>query len=134
MLLRLFGASIGHGCRMKPFIHVTSPWMLHIGDHCWLGERVWIDNLTNVFIGDNVCISQSVYLCTGNHDYRSISFNLLLGSITIEDEVWIAAQAMLAPGAIVRSGAVVGFGAVVIREVPSSVIVRGNPAQVVGVR
>lgn len=133
-VLRLFGANIGSGGRLKPRLHITCPWNLVIGSHCWIGESSWIDNLAPVVIGDNVCLSQGAYLCTGNHDYRSISFNLRLGPILIEDEVWIGARAIVAPGSHICSGAVIAIGAVVSKKVPAGVIVRGNPAQIIGSR
>ena len=133
-LLRLFGACLGCGGRVKPRVHITSPWMLRVGDHCWLGEDLWIDNLAPVMIGDQVCLSQGVYLCTGNHDYRSSTFDLRLGPITIDDQAWIAAKAVLAPGTQVGVGAVVVLGAVVSGVIPAGAIVRGNPAVVVGQR
>ena len=133
-LLRLFGARVGRGGRIKPRFHLTSPWMLCIGDHCWLGEDVWIDNLDRVVLGDQVCVSQGAYLCTGNHDYRSSRFDLRLGAITVDDQAWIAAKAVLSPGTHVEAYAVVGLGAVVSGVVPAGAIVRGNPAVVVGQR
>lgn len=128
LLLKLFSARIGVGGRIKPHVRITSPWNLTLGDYCWLGEGVWIDNLAPVVIGDNVCISQGAYLCTGNHDYKSPGFDLLLGSIYIASESWIAAKAVLAPGTEVGVGAVVSLGAVVSGVVEPGVIVRGNPA------
>src|SRR5580765_4523427 len=53
--LRLFGAKIGTGVVLKPAINIKYPWKLAIGDHSWIGERVWIDNLGSVEIGRNVC-------------------------------------------------------------------------------
>ena len=75
-LLRLFGARLGSGGRIKPRVCITAPWNLTIGDHCWLGEELWIDNLADVVVGDHVCLSQGAYLCTGNHDFRSHKFDL----------------------------------------------------------
>ena len=133
-LLQCYGARIGAGGRIKPGVLITMPWNLILGDHCWLGENLWIDNLALVHIGDHVCLSQGVYLCTGNHDYRSVKFDLILGQITIESESWIGAQAVLGPGTHVGQAAVVGLGAVACGQIPAGVIVRGNPAVVVGHR
>ena len=129
-----YGAKIGKGVRIKPRVQVTSPWLLRIGDWCWLGEALWIDNLDLVHIGDEVCLSQGSYLCTGNHDYRRQSFDLRLGKITIEAESWIAAKSILAPGITVGRGAIVSLGSVVLSDVTQNTIVRGNPAVVVGHR
>jgi len=133
-LLRIFGATIGSGGRIKPRVCITYPWNLSIGDHCWLGEELWIDNIAQVVIGDNVCLSQGSYLCTGNHDFRSNQFDLRLGPITVHSEAWIAAQSVLAPGVIVGEGAIVSLGAVVLADVPAQSIVRGNPAVVINQR
>jgi putative colanic acid biosynthesis acetyltransferase WcaF len=133
-LLRGFGARIGSGGRLKPRLRVKFPWRLAVGEHCWLGEAVWIDNLAPVTIGDRVCLSQGAYLCTGNHDFRSPGFALQLGAITIGADAWIAAQAVLAPGTEVQERAVVGLGAVASGTVVAGTIVRGNPAVAVAQR
>ena len=49
--LRVFGAKLGKGVVLKPRIRVKYPWNLTIGDHSWIGEEVWIDNLDHVHIG-----------------------------------------------------------------------------------
>ena len=127
LLLRVFGARIGSGCRIKPGLRVKFPWRLLVGEACWLAEDAWLDNLAPITLGDRVCISQSAYLCTGNHDFRSPGFELRLGPITIGSNAWIAACAVLAPGTNVGPGAVVALGAVVSGTVESGSIVRGNP-------
>ena len=133
-LLRSFGARIGRGCRLKPGLRVKFPWRLQVGQACWLGEDAWLDNLALITLGDRVCLSQGVYLCTGNHNFRSPGFDLLLSPITIGDDAWIAARAVLAPGTVIGSGAVVSLGAVVSGAVLSGTIVHGNPAALVGLR
>ncbi len=133
-LLRCFGASLGAGGRFKPGLQVTFPWRLVVGDHCWLGENLWIDNLAQVQLGDRVCLSQGAYLCTGNHDFRSTGFDLRLGPITIGADAWIAARAVLAPHTQIGAGAVIALGAVVSGTIPAGVIMRGNPAIAVGQR
>ena len=133
-LLRVFGARIGSGCRIKPGLRVKFPWRLLVGEACWLAEDAWLDNLAPITLGDRVCISQGAYLCTGNHDFRSPGFELRLGPITIGSDAWIAACAVLAPGTNVGPGAVVALGAVVSGPVEPGSIVRGNPAVVIGHR
>ncbi len=129
-LLRCFGARLGRAGRCKPRLRITFPWRLEVGDHCWLGEAVWIDNLAPVSLGDRVCLSQGAYLCTGNHDFRSPGFDLRVAPIRIESDVWIAARAVLAPGTEVGAGSVVGLGAVASGQIQPGVILAGNPAVV----
>ena len=92
-LLRVFGASIGKGVVIKTHVRVKFPWKLSIGEHSWVGESVWIDNLTDVHIGNHCCISQGAYLCTGNHRWDRETFDLEARPIRIEDHCWIGAAA-----------------------------------------
>src|SRR5579859_3880583 len=85
VLLRTFGATVGRGVVVKTGVRVKYPWRLRVGDYSWIGEDVWIDNLGDVQIGSNVCISQGAYLCTGNHDWSDPAFGLRVQEITIGD-------------------------------------------------
>ena len=71
-LLKIFGAKTGQGIVIKPDVNIKYPWFLEIGDDCWIGEGVWIDNLVKVSIGSNVVLSQNAFLLTGSHDYKKI--------------------------------------------------------------
>src|SRR5437870_1372120 len=86
-LLRMFGAKVGRGGLITPSVNIKYPWMLTVGNNGWIGEKVWIDNLTDVTIGNNVCISQGALLLTGNHDYKKSTFGLLIGAIVLEEGV-----------------------------------------------
>lgn len=127
-LLRVFGAHIGRGAVIKPGVRVKYPWLLAVGHHCWLGEDCWIDNMAQVTLGSNVCVSQGAYLCTGNHDWSDPAFGLMVGQISIEDGAWICARAVLGPGASVGECAVVTAGSVIAGRVPAFEIHGGNPA------
>ena len=50
-LLNIFGAKIGKGVIIKPNVNIKYPWHLEIGDYCWIGEGVWIDNLALIKLG-----------------------------------------------------------------------------------
>jgi putative colanic acid biosynthesis acetyltransferase WcaF len=128
-LLRLFGARIGRGVVIKPNVRIKFPWRLTIGDHCWIGQESWIDNMVAVEIGSHVCISQLVYLCTGSHDHRRRTFDLLPSPIRIGDGAWIGARATLLPGVSVGPNAIVAGGGIVTKDVEAAQIVGGNPAK-----
>ncbi len=127
-LLRLFGAKIGKGVVIKPGVQIKYPWYLSVGDYSWIGEHVWIDNLTQVTIGTDVCLSQGVYLLTGNHDYTKSTFDLMVKPIVLEEGVWVGAKAIVCPGVICRSHAVLTAGSVVRKELQAYSINSGNPA------
>ena len=133
-ILRRFGATIGRGVVLKPRVRIKFPWRLTVGDHAWIGEDVWIDNLAHVTLGANVCLSQGVYVCTGSHDHRQVSFDLIVLPVVIEDQVWLATRSLVLPGVTVGRGAVAAAGSVVTRDVPAGTIVGGVPAQPLGPR
>jgi putative colanic acid biosynthesis acetyltransferase WcaF len=129
LMLRLFGAKVGSGVTIRPGVRVKYPWRLSVGDYTMIGEDVWIDNLVQVNLGSNVCISQGAYLCTGNHDWSSPFFAYKLSEITVHDGAWIGARALIAPNVTVGASAVVSAGAVCTRSVAPYKIVAGNPAE-----
>lgn len=111
-LLRAFGATIGKGAVIKPGVRVKFPWRLTLGRNVWIGESVWIDNLAEVSIGDDCCISQGAYLCTGSHDWSDPRFALVTQPILLEGECWVGARASVSPGTVMERGAVLTMGAV----------------------
>jgi putative colanic acid biosynthesis acetyltransferase WcaF len=129
--LRLFGAEIGKGVVIKPRVRIKYPWKLKVGHHSWIGEDVWIDNLGEVSIGSNCCLSQGAMLLCGNHDYKRSSFDLMVGDITLEEGVWIGAKAVVCPGVTCRSHSVLVVGSVASSTLEAYGVYRGNPAGLV---
>lgn len=127
-LLRMFGAGVGKGVNIKPSVHIKYPWFLKIGNHCWIGEGAWIDNLAEVKLGDHVCISQGAYLLTGNHNYRRPTFDLMARGITLEDGVWIGARSVVCPGVHCGSHSVLSVNSVATKNLEPYTIYQGNPA------
>lgn len=127
MLLRLFGAKVGQGVNIKPRVNIHLPWKLELGDWCWIGEEAFILNFEPVKIGAHACVSQRVFLCTGNHDYRDPAFPFRNQPITVGDGAWVGAQVFVAPGVTVGDHAIVTAGSVVTNDLPGSMICRGNP-------
>src|SRR6202453_4245292 len=112
-VLRCFGAKIGRGVVIKPQVKITFPWKLEVGDFVWLGEECWLLNLDRIVIGSNVCISQRAFLCTGNHNYRLPTFDLIVKPITIEDGAWLGAGCWVGPGIKIGSHSVLTAGSAI---------------------
>jgi len=127
-LLKIFSGKVGKGVVIKPDVNIKYPWFLEVGDHCWIGEGVWMDNLTNVKLGDNVVLSQGAYLLTGSHDYKKETFDLVLGEIVLEEGVWIGAKAMVCPGVTCKSHSILAVGSVATGELEAYGVYQGNPA------
>lgn len=119
---------MGVGLVIKPNVNIKYPWKLSIGNHVWIGEKVWIDNLDHVTIGDNCCISQGAMLLCGSHDYRKEAFDLIVKPIVLEDGVWIGAKAVVCQGVVCKSHSLLSVGSVASTSLLPYSIYRGIPA------
>jgi putative colanic acid biosynthesis acetyltransferase WcaF len=99
-----------------------------VGSNVWIGEGVWIDNLVDVKIRNNVCLSQGSYILTGSHDYKKSTFDLILGPIVLEDGVWIGAKSTVCPGVTCSEHSVLALGSVATTNLIKYGIYQGNPA------
>lgn len=133
-ILKLFGAKIAANVVIKPKVNIKYPWKLSIGQNSWIGEDVWIDNLDEITIGSDVCISQGAILQTGSHDFKSETFDLLIKPIILEDGVWICTKSIVCQGVRCFSHSVLGAGSVASKNLSAYSIYRGNPAIIVGKR
>jgi putative colanic acid biosynthesis acetyltransferase WcaF len=109
-------------------VNIKYPWLLKIGDHVWIGENVWLDNLCMLVIGDNVCISQGALLLTGSHDHTKSSFDFIANEITLEEGVWIGARAVVGGGVTCKSHSILGINSVAESDLQEYTIYKGNPA------
>jgi len=127
-LLKLFGAQVGQGVVIKPSVNIKYPWRLHIGNHVWIGEKAWIDNLGDVSIADNCVLSQGAMLLSGSHDFTRSTFNVQVDKIVIEEGVWIGARSIVYMGVTCKSHSILGANSIALRDLDCYAIYYGNPA------
>jgi len=127
-MLRSLGADVPLDLEVNGSARFMFPWLMRIGNRCAIGPRVDIYNLGGIEMGNDVVLSQDVYLCGGTHDYTRRDYPLLRKKITIGDGVWICAGAFVGPGVNIGEGAVIGARAVVMKDVEPWTVVSGNPA------
>ena len=128
-LLRRFGARVGVGVNIKPRVNIHFPWKLNLGDHCWIGEEVFLLNFEAMTIGRHACVSQRAFLCGGNHDFNDPSFGYRNGPIDVGDGAWIGAQCFVGPNVRIGEHAVLVAGSIATQNQPEAMICRGNPCQ-----
>jgi len=92
---------------------------VRIGSYCFLSHEV--------VIADR-------FAATPSHrvEDRATRSGIAEPSVSLGDDVWIGAGAVLLRGAQLGDGAIVGAGAVVDFEIPAHAVVAGNPARIVG--
>lgn len=125
----MFGASVGRGVVIKPHVTIKYPWKLVIGNHVWIGEQVWIDNLARVTLKDNSCVSQGALLLCGNHNYKRTTFDLIIGEIVLEEGAWAGAKTVVCPGVKLGSHSLLTVGSIATHSLEPYWIYQGNPAQ-----
>jgi len=98
--------------------------------------RIGISNVLigPITIGSDVMFAQNVVLSGLNHGYEDINLPPSLQKvetkpITIEDQVWIGANAVVTAGVTVGKHSIVAAGCVVVKDVPPFSIVGGNPGR-----
>lgn len=129
MLLRLFGARIGHRAVVHASVKIWAPWNLEMARHSCLSHYVDCYSVAPIRIGAYATISQYSFLCGAGHDPDSPEMKLTPAPITIGDHAWVAADVFVAPGVTIGEGAVVGARSSVFRNVPPWTIVVGSPAR-----
>lgn len=105
-----------------------------IGNDCRIGMgTVLIGPIT---IGNQVILAQNIAISGLNHTYTDINLpirqqKVTTALITIEDEVWIGANAVITAGITIGKHSVIAGGAVVTKSIPPYSVAVGNPAKIV---
>lgn len=120
--------------------HVNQPFRCDYGCNIHIGEKFFANfNLTildeaEVRIGDNCFIGPNVSIFTACHPLDAASRDTGVEwaePVTIGDSVWIGGNATILPGVTIGDNVVIGAGSVVTRNIPSGVVVGGNPARII---
>ena len=126
-ILKIFGARMGKGIRLRSKIIIHDPKNLVIGDQSWIGEEVWFINHEKITLGSDVCISQRSIICSGGHDFRSASLEYAHKPIEIRDGAWICLDSKVLPGVTIGQCSVVSAGEIVRKSLPDySILVGGQ--------
>jgi putative colanic acid biosynthesis acetyltransferase WcaF len=133
-LLRCFGSSIENDVHVYPTVKIWLPANLKMASGSTIGPDVNIYNQGSISIGRNTIVSQGAHLCASTHDYNNPLHPLVLAPITIEDNVWICADAFIGPGVTAAEGCVVGARAVITKDTECWSVYGGNPAKKVNER
>ena len=105
-----------------------------IGNHTRIGLHNTI--IGPVEIGSHVNLAQGITVTALNHNFddtekRIDEQGVSTNPVTIEDDVWIGANAVILPGVTIGNHCVVAAGAVVTKDVPPHSLVAGVPAKVI---
>ncbi len=105
-----------------------------IGDHSRIGIHCTV--IGPVCIGHHVHLAQGITVTALNHNFQDTDKRIdeqgvSTQAVTIGDDVWIGANAVILPGVNIGNHVVVAAGAVVTKDVPANTLVGGVPAKVI---
>jgi len=105
-----------------------------IGDHTRVGLHNTI--IGPVTIGNHVNLAQGITVTALNHNFedsdkRIDEQGVSTKPVTIGNDIWIGANAVILPGVTIGDHSVVAAGAVVTKDVPPHSLVAGVPAKII---
>lgn len=133
LLKELFG-SLGNQITIEPSFRCDYGYNIHVGENFYANFNCVILDVCEVRIGDNCFIAPGVHIYTATHPldpYERTSGVEYGKPVTIGDNAWIGGGAIINPGVTIGHNVVIGSGAVITKNIPSNVVVGGNPAKVI---
>lgn len=129
--------SFGKNVNIEHGVFFGSGREIEIGDNSGIGVNCRVAGPLS--IGNDVMIAPNVGIYTRNHEteniYRPMRLQTApLKKVTIGNDVWIGANAIILPGVTIGNGCIIAAGAVVTKDVPDFTVVGGNPAKVIKTR
>jgi len=116
-------------------VYMKFPWLVEVGDGASInrGASFYPSFFGDhkIVLGNNVRIAPGVRLHAASHDITDLNYTDSGGPITVGDDVWIGASAIILPGVTIGARSVVGAGSVVTRDLPPDSVAVGSPAKVV---
>ena len=143
--LRSAFRACGRNVKFHPFSSDLSYDSISIGDDVYIGygAQFYAAHPSAIHIGSHVMFGPQVMIRGGNHNTGVVGKYMFDVKekrpqddvpVSIGNDVWIGARAIILKGVHIGDGAIVGAGAVVTRDIPPYSICAGVPARVVKMR
>jgi maltose O-acetyltransferase len=133
LLEELLG-QVGDGVVIRPPLRCDYGTRVTIGDGTFVNYDCVFLDAAPITVGCHCQLAPQVQVLTATHPIdpgpRRRGWEYAQ-PVSIGDNVWLAAGAIVCPGVSIGHDTVVGAGAVVTRDLPSAVVAVGTPARVV---
>lgn len=134
VFLRAMGAKVGRRVTIYPGVWIATGRNLVLADDVDLALEVLITSDGGVSIGARTLIGYRAQILSSNHVIPGDRGQIFSSGheklpVTIGQDVWIGANAIVVAGVNIGDGAVIGAGSIVTKDVAAFSIVAGNPAR-----
>jgi len=133
IIRELFGA-VGKNYYIEPIFRCDYGYNIKVGNDFYANFDCVILDVCEVNIGNNVFFAPRVHIYTATHPLESEIRDTLLEygkPVNIGNSVWVGGGAIILPGITIGDKSVIGAGSVVTKDVPSGVVVTGNPCRII---
>ncbi|MDL2214652.1 maltose O-acetyltransferase [Dysgonomonas sp. OttesenSCG-928-M03] len=133
ILKKLFG-STGESITIEPNFRCDYGYNIYVGENFFANFDCVMLDICRIEIGDNCLIAPGVHIYTAGHplDEEQRIAGIEFGKpVIIGHNVWIGGRAIINPGVTIGNNVIIASGTVVIKDVPSNVVVGGNPARII---
>lgn len=127
--------SYGRGIMLSRHGIIVRPNEVVLGNNVFISENFHI-SARNLKIGNNVMIGPNLVIECDNHSYSHVGRTMfdtreerIIGSVTIEDDIWIGANVTILPNALIAEGCVIGAGSIITKNLPPYSICFGSPCK-----
>jgi len=132
--VNIYDCEIGDNTKIACFVEIESG--VKIGKNCkiqafsFIPSGVIIED--NVFVGPHVCFTNDkIPRATSGGKLKIAGKDWHIGKIIIKKGASIGANSTILPEVTIGENSIVGAGSVVTKDIPSNVVVAGNPAKII---
>ncbi len=131
ILTRLVGKR-GKNLTIEPNFFCDYGYNLEFGETVYINHNSVFLDCAKIIFGDNVFVGPNCGFYTAIHPINAKERNTWIESakpINIGNNVWIGGNVVILPGVTIGDNSVIGAGSVVTKDIPSDVVVVGNPCK-----
>ncbi len=136
LLIKNLCKNCGDNVSIHPNVYLFSLKNISFGNNISIHPMNYIDGSGSLKIGNNVSIAHNCSIITTNHSWANdklpIKYNPeILGSVLINDDVWIGCGVRILAGVSIGERSVIAAGSVVNKDVINNTMVGGVPSKII---
>lgn len=126
----LFGKETG--AWIEPPFYCCYGYNISIGEGSYINFNCNFVDDGKIMIGKKVLFGPAVTIATTGHPvHPQLREYMYTAPVTVGDNCWIAAGAIICPGVSIGENSVIGAGSVVVNNIPANCVAAGNPCKVI---